>query len=316
MHNNLDVLQHDGRPAKSARIPRLDNDRGTPKRTRASREDVTLFGKKLKLDPTDRKSRNKASLELRRYKRSEAEQTDEQPQLHQLRDSRWPLDKIESGDLRSLALAFQQASKNFPTPSKRSVAFFKSGANAMMTRLSWINEYKYIHENPTLLPSLVHSGGSRHEPSRFQFSGPYGDCDAQESTEMRLQTHMRKCSQATSEPLRKDEWKPVSDQAGQSTSDEHDNFALGDDERSSPTTHQHFFFKCTAEQARNHDYKSNVEIWEFLLQPEEIVHVGSEAVDSNNKKLDSYTWYLIGSLEEMETLGETSIDQRQVAGHV
>ncbi|RTE79774.1 hypothetical protein BHE90_005716 [Fusarium euwallaceae] len=146
-------------------------------------------------------SRNKASLELRRHKRSEAEQTDEQPQLPQLRDFRWPLDKIESGDLRSLALAFQQGSKNFPTPGKRSVAFFRSGANAMMTRLSWINEYKYIHENPIQLPSLVHSEGSGHEPSRFQFSGPYGDCDAQESTEMRLQAHMRKCSQATSEPL-------------------------------------------------------------------------------------------------------------------
>ncbi|RSL70210.1 hypothetical protein CEP53_001946 [Fusarium sp. AF-6] len=413
MHNNLDVLQHDGRPAKSARIPRLDNDRGihpkmwskngllvwalqtgavheqsweqlkgaisnhperkaiwarpempvfvssalakigefryqvsadrtsmftwlsqaaqscddeaiglkAPKRTRASREDVTLFCKKLKLDPTDRKSRNKASLELRRRKRSEAEQTDEQPQLSQPRDSRWPLDKIESGDSRSLALAFQQAARTSPrlanahawqtpTPGKRSVAFFKSGADAMMTRLSWINEYKYTHENPTLLPSLVHSGGSRHEPSRFQFSCPNGDCDAQESTEMRLQAHMRECSQVTSEPLRKDEGKPVPDQAGQSTSDEHDNFALGDDEQSSPTTHQHFFFKFDDvfdmelaisdavvqlgkdaleiwEQARNHDYKSNVEIWGFLLQPEEIVHVGSEAVDSNNKKLDS-----------------------------
>jgi hypothetical protein len=54
----------------------------------------------------------------------------------------------------------------------------------------------------------------------------------------------------------------------------------------------------------------------LLLQEEEIVYIGSEAVDSNNKRLDNSTRYLIGSLEETETLGETSIDQRQAAGHV
>jgi hypothetical protein len=56
------------------------------------------------------------------------------------------------------------------------------------------------------------------------------------------------------------------------------------------------------EQTRNHEYQLNVEVWELFLQEGEIVYIGSEAVDSNNKKLDNSTRYLIGSLEETETL--------------
>ncbi|KAI8720963.1 hypothetical protein NCS52_00542500 [Fusarium sp. LHS14.1] len=59
-----------------------------PKRTRTSREDVTELCKKLKLDPDDKKDRNKASQELRKRKKSETKQTTEQLQFFEFRDSR------------------------------------------------------------------------------------------------------------------------------------------------------------------------------------------------------------------------------------
>ncbi|RSL65417.1 hypothetical protein CEP54_004286 [Fusarium duplospermum] len=107
-----------------------------------------------------------------------------------------------------------------------------------MARLSQINEYRYIHVDPARLPALVHIGGSRDEPSRFQFLCPYGDCSIQESTDMKLKSHMRKCSQATSETLHDDEWKPVADQIKESATDAHDKPAPDDDGQPSPGTHQ------------------------------------------------------------------------------